>query len=76
MFAPVVLVHESVTLPTGYQIAVGKEGEGIRDSEPARDAGVDRALAGRLATRPGDAEFTRGLEGVIAGFAGSARKSR
>lgn len=28
-----------------------------------------RALAARLATRPGDAEFTRGLDGVIAGFA-------
>jgi TetR/AcrR family tetracycline transcriptional repressor len=28
-----------------------------------------RALAARLAKRPGDAEFTRGLHGVIAGFA-------
>jgi TetR/AcrR family tetracycline transcriptional repressor len=28
-----------------------------------------RALAGRLAKRPGDAEFTRGLRGVIRGFA-------
>jgi TetR/AcrR family transcriptional regulator, tetracycline repressor protein len=27
-----------------------------------------RALAGRLAKRPGDAEFTRGLRAVIAGF--------
>jgi TetR/AcrR family tetracycline transcriptional repressor len=27
-----------------------------------------RALAGRLAKRPGNAEFTRGLRGVIAGF--------
>jgi TetR/AcrR family transcriptional regulator, tetracycline repressor protein len=31
-----------------------------------------RALASRLAKRPGDAEFRRGLRGVIAGFAGSA----
>jgi TetR/AcrR family transcriptional regulator, tetracycline repressor protein len=30
-----------------------------------------RALAGRLAKRPGDVEFTRGLHGVISGFAGS-----
>jgi TetR/AcrR family tetracycline transcriptional repressor len=30
-----------------------------------------RALARRLAKRPGDAEFTRGLRGVIAGFAES-----
>jgi TetR/AcrR family tetracycline transcriptional repressor len=28
-----------------------------------------RALAARLAKRPGDAEFTRGLHGVLAGFA-------
>jgi TetR/AcrR family transcriptional regulator, tetracycline repressor protein len=28
-----------------------------------------RALAGRLAKRPGDREFTRGLRAVIAGFA-------
>ncbi|HEX2466799.1 MAG TPA: TetR/AcrR family transcriptional regulator [Solirubrobacterales bacterium] len=27
-----------------------------------------RALAGRLASRPGDVEFTRGLHGVISGF--------
>jgi AcrR family transcriptional regulator len=31
-----------------------------------------RALAVRLAKRPGDAEFTRGLRSVIAGFAHSA----
>jgi TetR/AcrR family transcriptional regulator, tetracycline repressor protein len=31
-----------------------------------------RALARRLAKRPGDAEFTRGLRGVIAGFAESS----
>lgn len=34
-----------------------------------------RALAGRLAKRPGDPEFTRGLDGVIAGFAKNARAS-
>jgi AcrR family transcriptional regulator len=31
-----------------------------------------RALAGRLAKRPGDREFTRGLERVLAGFAQAA----
>jgi TetR/AcrR family transcriptional regulator, tetracycline repressor protein len=31
-----------------------------------------RALAGRLAKRPGDVEFTRGLHGVIGGFAKTA----
>jgi TetR/AcrR family tetracycline transcriptional repressor len=31
-----------------------------------------RALAGRLAKRPGDVEFTRGLRGLISGFARSA----
>jgi TetR/AcrR family transcriptional regulator, tetracycline repressor protein len=31
-----------------------------------------RALASRLAKRPGDAEFRRGLRRVIAGFSGSA----
>ena len=39
----------------------------------ADDFPSTRALGGRLATRPGDSEFTRGLEGVIAGFTGSAR---
>jgi TetR/AcrR family transcriptional regulator, tetracycline repressor protein len=34
-----------------------------------------RALAGRLAKRPGDLEFTRGLRGVISGFAQNARGS-
>jgi hypothetical protein len=34
-----------------------------------------RALAARLAKRPGDREFTRGVHAVIAGFALSARRS-
>ncbi len=35
-----------------------------------------RALAGRLAKRPDDVEFTRGLHGVISGFAKSALGKR
>jgi hypothetical protein len=33
-----------------------------------------RALATRLARRPGDPEFRRGLQGVIAGFAERTRR--
>jgi TetR/AcrR family transcriptional regulator, tetracycline repressor protein len=36
---------------------------------PAEEFPATRALAKRLATRPGDAEFGRGLEALVAGFA-------
>jgi TetR/AcrR family tetracycline transcriptional repressor len=42
---------------------------------PESDFRSTRALAGRLSRRPGDREFTRGLHGVIAGFAASAPRS-
>jgi TetR/AcrR family transcriptional regulator, tetracycline repressor protein len=42
---------------------------------PEEDFPSTRALAGRLAKRPGDLEFTRGLHRVITGFAESAGAS-
>jgi TetR/AcrR family transcriptional regulator, tetracycline repressor protein len=43
----------------------------LHTSLPEEDFPSTRALAKRLAKRPGDAEFTSGLLAVIAGFAGS-----
>jgi TetR/AcrR family transcriptional regulator, tetracycline repressor protein len=42
---------------------------------PDEDFPSTRALARRLRKRPGDAEFTRGLQGLVAGFAERARRS-
>jgi AcrR family transcriptional regulator len=42
---------------------------------PDEDFPSTRALARRLRKRPGDAEFTRGLQGLVAGFAEPARRS-
>jgi TetR/AcrR family transcriptional regulator, tetracycline repressor protein len=42
---------------------------------PAQDFPSTHALAKRLSKRPGDVEFARGLEALIAGFATSARRS-
>jgi AcrR family transcriptional regulator len=47
-------------------------GHRLHASLPAETFPSTRALAGRLAKRPGNHEFTRGLHGVIAGFAKSA----
>ncbi len=57
------------------------QGHRLHASLPEETFPTTRALAGRLAKRPGDHEFTRGLDGVIAGFAqrstmGSAARSR
>jgi TetR/AcrR family transcriptional regulator, tetracycline repressor protein len=41
----------------------------LHDSLPADDFPTTRALASRLAKRPGDAEFTYGLERLLDGFA-------
>jgi AcrR family transcriptional regulator len=50
-------------------------GRQLHASLPADAFPSTRALAGRLAKRPGDREFTRGLKRVLAGFAQSARES-
>jgi TetR/AcrR family transcriptional regulator, tetracycline repressor protein len=42
---------------------------------PDKDFPSTRALAGRLRRRPGDVEFRRGLQALIAGFAERARGS-
>jgi TetR/AcrR family transcriptional regulator, tetracycline repressor protein len=44
-------------------------GHRLHASLPEEAFPSTRALAGRLAKRPGDREFTRGLQAVIAGFA-------
>jgi TetR/AcrR family transcriptional regulator, tetracycline repressor protein len=41
----------------------------VHDSLPADEFPTTRALASRLAQRPGDAEFTHGLERLLDGFA-------
>jgi len=50
-------------------------GQRLHASLPEEIFPSTRALAGRLAKRPGDREFTRGLHRVLAGFAESARGS-
>jgi AcrR family transcriptional regulator len=50
-------------------------GHWLHRSLPEETFPSTRALAGRLAKRPGDREFTRGLHAVIAGFAMNQRRS-
>lgn len=47
----------------------------LHASLPEADFPSTRALARRLRRRPGDAEFTAGLQALIAGFAAGARGS-
>jgi len=48
-------------------------GHRLHTSLPEETFPTTHALAGRLARRPGDREFMRGLHAVIAGFSTSAR---
>jgi TetR/AcrR family tetracycline transcriptional repressor len=50
-------------------------GHRLHTSLPEETFPSTRALAGFLAKRPGDREFTRGLHAVIGGFAMSQRRS-
>ena len=52
--------HDSEQRAQGYRVHVTLSEEAFPST---------RALARRLAKRPGDREFTRGLRGVLAGFA-------
>ena len=49
------------------------EGKRVHETLSAGAFPTTRALAKRLAKRPGDAEFRRGLQGMLVGFA--ARRS-
>jgi TetR/AcrR family transcriptional regulator, tetracycline repressor protein len=51
------------------------QGHRLHASLPDETFPSTRALAGRLAKRPGDLEFTRGLRGLISGFARDGRAS-
>jgi TetR/AcrR family transcriptional regulator, tetracycline repressor protein len=69
------VAFETARVPGGRDTEHRALGHRLHASLPEETFPSTRALAGRLAKRPGDPEFTRGLHAVIAGFALSARRS-
>ena len=60
---------EAGRAPGGRDELQRVEGKRVHEALPAEAFPTTRALATRLAKRPGDAEFRRGLQGMLAGFA-------
>jgi TetR/AcrR family transcriptional regulator, tetracycline repressor protein len=69
------VAFETARVPGKRDAKQRAQGHRLHASLPEEAFPSTRALAGRLAKRPGDHEFARGLHGVIAGFAKSARGS-
>jgi TetR/AcrR family tetracycline transcriptional repressor len=67
------VAFETARLPGKYDTEQRAAGHRLHASLPEETFPSTRALASRLAKRPGDREFTRGLHGVITGFANSGR---
>ena len=63
------VAFETARVPGQQDSEQRARGRQVHDALPEDAFPSTRALAGRLAKRPGDREFTRGLEGVLAGFA-------
>ncbi len=60
---------EAGRAPGGRDELQRVEGKRVHEALPAEAFPTTRALATRLAKRPGDAEFRRGLQRMLAGFA-------
>ena len=69
------VAFETARAPGGRDTEQRALGHRLHASLSAETFPSTRALAARLAGRPGDQEFTRGVHAVIAGFALSARRS-
>src|SRR5262245_15078360 len=67
------VAFETARVPGKRDTAQRAQGHRLHASLPQDSFPSTRALADRLARRPGDREFTRGLRGVLDGFAKSAR---
>jgi TetR/AcrR family tetracycline transcriptional repressor len=64
------VAFESARIPGRRDAKQRAEARRLYAALPADEFPSTRVLAGRLAKRPGDLEFTSGLHAVIAGFAG------
>jgi AcrR family transcriptional regulator len=64
------VAFEAARVPGAHDARQRAKARGLYESLSDQEFPSTRALAGRLARRPGDREFTRGLHGVIGGFSG------
>ena len=69
------VAFEAARAPGKQDMEQRAEGHRVHESLPEDLFPSTRALARRLAKRPGDLEFTRGLGGLISGFAHDDRAS-
>jgi TetR/AcrR family transcriptional regulator, tetracycline repressor protein len=69
------VAFETARVPGKRDAEQRADGHRLHASLPEETFPSTRALAARLAMRPGDREFIRGLHGVLAGFSTSARRS-
>jgi TetR/AcrR family transcriptional regulator, tetracycline repressor protein len=69
------VAFETARVPGQRDAEQRAHGHRLHASLPEETFPSTRALAARLAKRPGDREFMRGLDGVIGGFSTSARRS-
>jgi TetR/AcrR family transcriptional regulator, tetracycline repressor protein len=69
------VAFETARVPGNRDAEERAHGHRLHASLPEESFPTTRALAARLAERPGDREFMRGLHGMIAGFSTSARRS-
>jgi TetR/AcrR family tetracycline transcriptional repressor len=65
------VAFETARTPGNRDADKRAQGHRVHASLPEDTFPTTRALAGRLAKRPGDREFMRGLHGLIAGFSPS-----
>jgi AcrR family transcriptional regulator len=68
------VAFETARVPGKRDADERTRGHRLHASLPPETYPSTRALAARLAQRPGDREFTRGLHGVIDGFANAATR--
>jgi TetR/AcrR family transcriptional regulator, tetracycline repressor protein len=68
------VAFETARVPGRRDAEQRARGHRLHASLPEETFPNTRALAARLAERPGDREFVRGLHGVIAGMSTSARR--
>jgi TetR/AcrR family tetracycline transcriptional repressor len=64
------VAFESARTPGAHDAGQRAQARRLYAALPADEFPSTRALAGRLAKRPGDVEFASGLHALIAGFAG------
>jgi AcrR family transcriptional regulator len=69
------VAFETARVPGKRDVEQRAQGHRLHATLPQETFPSTRALAARLAKRPGDHGFTRGLHGVIAGFLRSTRES-